>query len=440
MIDTTMDARLVCAKVIAEVINNRKHVDHALSAYLDALKNPRDKRLARELCYGTLRWYPRLSFIASRLLRKPFKSKDMDVFGLVCSGLYQMNYLRIPDHAAISATVEAARALGKSWACDLINAVLRRYQRERTSVDNTINSSEEALYSHPQWMIALFRDEWPDVWREILQANNEYPPLQLRVNPLRQTRAAYLHTLESAGIEATPDELTATGITLSNPVNVEDIPGFLSGEVSVQDYGAQLAAILLDTAPGQRVLDACAAPGGKTGHILERTPGIEELVAVEMDVARLDRVRENIDRLGLKASLVHADVSQIDSWWDGRPFDRILLDAPCSASGVIRRHPDIKLLRTPEQIPLFTLTQSKLLDAVWPLLKPGGKLLYSTCSIIHSESDDQIATFARKYDDTEVASITAEWGTGSQCGRYLLPGQGQTDGFYYALVGKTFGK
>ena len=432
-----MDARYVSAKVAQEVINNRKHLDHALSIQLHTLKDPREKSLARELSYGIIRWYPRLTFLSSLLLAKPLKSKDGDILALICSGLYQLIYLRIPDHAAISATVETARKLGKPWACDLINAVLRRYQREKASMDEKITESEGALHAHPVWMISLLRSAWPDHWQKILASNNEYPPLQLRVNLQKQSRADYLLRLEHSGIAARPSKLTNTGITLDNPVNVEVIPGFEEGDITVQDYGAQLAAILLEAEKGHRVLDACAAPGGKTGHILENTPDLEQLVAVESDPERTALLRNTISRLKLKVGVVQADINEIDNWWDGQQFDRILLDAPCSATGVIRRHPDIKLLRTPEHMHIFAETQSRMLASLWPLLKPGGRLLYSTCSILQAEADDQIASFSNKYDDIKLIPIESEWGISSPYGRYILPGQEQTDGFYYALMTKT---
>lgn len=439
LIHVVMDARYISAKVVQEVINNHKHLDQVLAVQLEPVKDPREKGLARELSYGIMRWYLRLTFIANLMLKKPLKAKDNDVLALICSGLYQLGYLRIPDHAAISATVESARTLGKPWACELINAILRRYQREKLSIEKKISESDSALFSHPEWMISQFRTTWPSHWQEILDSNNKYPPLQLRVNLQKQSRTEYLQRLQQVGIDADPSSIVSSGITLSKPVNVEEIPGFLSGDVSVQDYGAQLAVSLLNATTGHRVLDACAAPGGKTGHILENTPDLEELVAVESDPYRMELLRNTVHRLKLNVNLVHADVNDVDNWWDGKPFDRILLDAPCSATGVIRRHPDIKLLRTPEQMQLFTGTQIRLLDSVWPLLKQGGQLLYSTCSILKAEADDQIASFSNKYDDTEIIPIQSNWGISSEFGRYILPGHEQTDGFFYALITKISG-
>lgn len=255
-----MDARYVCAKVIQEVIDQGSHLDHALAHHSGKLTHTKDRALAQELCYGTLRWYHRLAFILGKLLEKPLKSRDNDIQALLCSGLYQMGYLRIPDHAAISATVETARTLGKSWACDLVNAVLRRYQREKAALDQLANDSEPAHFSHPQWLINSIRTQWPECWPDILEANNTHPPLHLRVNLLRHTRAEYVQKLDKAGIDATLDPFTNSGIQLTDSINVDEIPGFREGEVSVQDFGAQLAADLLAVSAGDTVLDACAAP------------------------------------------------------------------------------------------------------------------------------------------------------------------------------------
>jgi len=435
-----MDARLIAAKVVQEVTTHHQHLDQVLGKYLESVKDPREKSLARELSYGVMRWYDRLTYLASLLLKKPFRAKDADLLALVCSGLYQLAYMRIPDHAAISATVETARSLGKPWACELINAVLRRYQREKSTLDNQVTESESALYSHPDWMIARLRKQWPEHWQSILNSNNEHPPLQLRVNLMRHTRAEYLQQLEVAGIEATPSKIVQSGITLSKPVNVEEIPGFNNGSISVQDFGAQLAVYILNASSNHRVLDACAAPGGKTGHILETTPEIKQLIAVESDPERMSKLRDNINRLKLNATLVNADVNATENWWDGEQFDCIFLDAPCSASGVIRRHPDIKYLRTPEHIPLFSATQSRMLESLWPLLKPEGRLVYSTCSIFQEETEDQIATFTKKYDDVGIMPIDSDWGVPTNYGRYILPGQDLTDGFYYSLITKNSGQ
>ncbi|MEX2353630.1 MAG: transcription antitermination factor NusB, partial [Gammaproteobacteria bacterium] len=315
-----MDARYTAAVVITEVIRNRKHLEISLARHLAAVTDTRDKALASEISYGVMRWYPRLVFIANILLKTPLKTRDTDILALIYCGLYQLIFLRIPDHAAISATVETARKLQKPWAGNLVNAVLRRYQRESSRLEHRVSDSEVAAWAHPEWLIAELRRQWPQHWQKILDANNQYPPLQLRLNLKRQNREQYLSDLQQAGIEAAPARIVDTGVTVCNPVNVEDIPGFKQGDVSVQDYGAQLAAPLLDAHTGQRVLDACAAPGGKTAHIHERTPDLEELVAVELDAHRVELLRNTIKRLGLRVNIIHADVCDTGSWWDGRQF------------------------------------------------------------------------------------------------------------------------
>lgn len=428
---------MIAAKVLAEVLGARRHLDLALAGRLAAGGDPREQKLARELCYGVMRWYHRLDFIAGLMLNKPLKARDLEVLALVYAGLYQLAYLRVPDHAAISATVAAARKLHKPWAGDLVNALLRRYQRERAAIDAEADASEVARFSHPAWMIEAFRGSWPEHWRQILEADNARPPLHLRVNLQRHSREDCLEKLLRAGLEAAPSAISESGIVLARAVNVEQIPGFDTGELTVQDTGAQLAAPLLVAAPGQRVLDACAAPGGKTGHLLELVPGLGEMVAVDVDPARIALLNSTLNRLGQRASVVQADVSDTGAWWNGRPFDRILIDAPCSATGVIRRHPDIKYLRTRDQLGLFQATQQRLLVSLWPLLKPGGRLVYATCSILGEESDDQIASIINKYDDTVMEECDVEWGIKSQYGCQTLPGHDETDGFYYAVVVKS---
>ncbi len=432
-----MDARHISALVIAEVIRDRRHLDTALLRNLPPAGDSRETGLTRELCYGIMRWHPRLEFITALLLNKSVRKKDTDVLALIYSGLYQLMFLRIPDHAAISATVAAADKLGKPWARELINAVLRRYQRESASISVSIQESECARYAHPQWFITHIHRQWPDQWQHILEANNEHPPLHLRINLSRESRDDYLQQLKQAGIEALPAGSVNSGISITTPMNVAEIPGFDSGSVTVQDYGAQLAAQLLDTRPDHRVLDACAAPGGKTGHISEHTPAPGYLLAIDSDAGRIALLHNTAGRLGLQADILQADIKNVDSWWDGRAFDRILLDAPCSASGVIRRHPDIKYLRAAEQIPAFVENQQLMLTSLWPVLKPGGKLVYCTCSVLQEEGDDQIASFLNKYDDAISEPIHADWGSKSRHGRYTLPGQDETDGFYYSVILKT---
>ncbi len=343
-------------------------------------------------------------------------------------GLLQLQELRIPPHAAVSATVDAAALLGQRAAAGLVNAVLRRFQRERAPLALAMERVSEARFSHPLWLIEALRQDWPEDWSRVLDGNNAAPPLWLRVNLRRTSRAAYLDALAGAGIAATPDEAVHSAVCLATAVPVESLPGFATGEVSVQDVAAQRAAGLLDLRPGQRVLDACAAPGGKTGHILETCGDLSDVWAVDRDPRRLAKVADNLRRLELSARLVAGDATAPSDWWDGRPFDRILLDAPCSAVGVIRRHPDIKVLRRPEDVERVVQLQAELLRALWGLLAPGGRLLYATCTVLKRENDEQIGAFRRAAPDLlpRGEDATGRWQN--------LPGEAAGDGFYYAWL------
>ena len=419
--------RAAAAAVVARVLRARIEAEDALAAAEPGVAE-RDRALLAALVFGALRWHQRLEWQSARLLTKPLKQGQLELGALLRIGLLQLQEMRIPSHAAVSATVDAAALLGQRDAAPLVNAVLRRFQRERGSLDAALASDDEARFSHPRWLLGQLAHDWPNDWERICTANNLLPPMWLRVNERRTTRAEYLERLRAAGFGARPDESVATAIALHEPQPVEALPGFAAGDVSVQDVAAQRATGFLDLAPGQRVLDACAAPGGKTGHILECCPGLDEVWALDRDAARLDRVRANLDRLGLSARLVRGDATDPKTWWDGRPFDRILLDAPCSAVGVIRRHPDIKVLRRPEDVARAVALQARLLRALWPLLAPGGRLVYATCSVLRSENDAQIAAFGAELESSEGP------GTAQLSGCQSLPGDADGDGFYYACL------
>jgi 16S rRNA (cytosine967-C5)-methyltransferase len=398
---------------------------------------PERRALAQELCYGTLRWSPRLQALLDLLLDKPLKAKESDIHSLLLLGLYQLAYMEIPAHAAVSETVAVTALLNKGWAKGLVNAVLRRFQRERQALEAKIGHDPVAVSAHPAWLLSLLQQAWPQEWQAIVDANNQRPPMALRVNRSRTSRADYLQALQAEGLAAEPSVHAPDALLLERPVNVDQLPGFACGEVSVQDSAAQLAALLVAPQPGMRVLDACAAPGGKTGHLLEICSDIE-LIALDIEKKRLARVEENLLRLGLKARLIAADASST-VWWDGKPFDRILLDAPCSASGVIRRHPDIKLLRQSEDIPQLVALQAAILEALWPMLRPGGMLVYATCSVLPQENAGQLANFLANHDDAKERPIEAGWGQIAEVGRQILPDQDRMDGFYYACIEKAGG-
>ncbi len=422
--------RRLAATVVLQVLGG-KSLDQALPPRL-ARVNPGDRSLLQALCYTTVRWYHRLDFILQHLLGKPLK--DQEIQALILVGLAQLSRMAIAPHAAVAETVAAVGR--KRWARGLVNAVLRNYLRRREELEQAADQDYQAAFSHPAWLRRRIERAWPHQAREILSADNEHPPLVLRVNLARMGRDAYLQVLRERGIAARPMSEVASAVVLAQPVAVAELPGFAEGLVSVQDGAAQLAAPLLDLRPGCRVLDVCAAPGGKTLHMVEHCPEIGEVVALDVDSRRLARIEENLKRVGRNppVRLLCGDARDPESWWDGRLFDRILVDAPCSGTGVVRRHPDIKLLRRDEDIPALAAMQRQILDAVWPLLKPGGVLLYATCSILPEENAGQMDAFVARHPQAETIAIETEWGMAGGIGRQILPGT--MDGFYYARLGK----
>lgn len=430
-----MNLRAVCATTLCEVMDGASLSD-ALPHYVAKINDPRDKAFIQAVCYGVCRWYFRLDFILQGLLEKPFKVKDQDVYCLLLVGLYQLIEMRVPPHAAVAETVDATRVLKKIWAKGLVNAVLRNYQRSVLEINQAIEKNLNAAYSHPTWMIDTVKKDWPHDWKDILLANNQHPPFSLRVNQKKITREKYLEKLTAEERDAQFISETKSGLTLRDACDVNLLPGFQQGEVSVQDGAAQLAAELLSVLPHHRVLDACAAPGGKTTHILELQPLLEKIIALDHDAARLSSVEENLERLQLKADLVCADAGNVSEWWDGVLFDRILLDAPCSASGVIRRHPDIKLLREAGDIHPFSKEQARLLTALWPTLKDDGLLVYATCSVYTEENSRVLSAFIAANPDAMEEKIDASWGKECPIGRQILPGMHGMDGFYFACLRK----
>ncbi len=396
----------------------------------------KERALVQELCYGVLRWWLRLRWIAGNLLERPLKRRDGDLLALIMIGIYQLLYMRVPSHAAVTETVEAARGLGKPWASGLVNAVLRNLIRNQDDLIARIGEDESTELSCPDWLLGSIRKAWPQQWRVILEALNQRPPMSLRVNLGRGSRDGYLERLQAQGIAASPIPGVMSGIVLDRPQEVFGLPGFADGMVSVQDGGAQVAAELLDLQPGQAVLDLCAAPGGKACHILEIAPVDLSLTAVDIDPDRLQLVEENLERLGLTATLYSGDAADPDGAWAKVSYDRILLDVPCSATGVIRRHPDIKMLRRPEDIAALVELQGRILHSAWSLLKPGGVLVYATCSLLPRENEKQVAGFLSNNRDALELPIHATWGYARSVGRQILPGEGSMDGFFYARLKK----
>ncbi|WP_447743934.1 16S rRNA (cytosine(967)-C(5))-methyltransferase RsmB [Pseudomonas nicosulfuronedens] len=425
--------RLAAARALAAVLAGRASLGSSLPTQMENVE-PRDRGLVQELAFGSARWQPRLSTLAARLLQKPFKAGDRDVEALLLVGLYQLLYTRIPAHAAIGETVGCADKLKKPWAKGLLNAVLRRAQRESDTLLAEVDKDPAARLAHPRWLQKALKKSWPEQFEAICAANNAHPPMTLRVNRRHGSRDAYLEELNRVGFESTACEFSRDGINLVQPCDVRELPGFAEGRVSVQDEAAQLAADLLELAPNQRVLDACCAPGGKTCHLMEAEPALAGVVAVDLEESRLVRVRENLARLQLEAELFAADARDTAAWWDGKAFQRILLDAPCSATGVIRRHPDIKLTRTAEDIEALAKLQGELLDALWATLEVGGVMVYATCSVMPQENSEQIAAFLGRTPGARELDLPGPWGLKQPHGRQLLPQPGGHDGFYYAKL------
>ncbi len=426
-----MKSRLIAANVIVKVFSGQS-LTGALEEAWEQVSDVQERAFIQALCYGTIRYYERLDFILRQLLSKPMRAKDVQIKALALLGLYQLQYMRVKDHAAVSETVAVMRK--KQWAKSLLNAVLRRYLREQDELEAM--ADKHVAYGHPDWMIKAIKADWGSEAKMIFSANNQRPPMALRVNRQLCSRDDYLVLLAEHGIGATAIPSCAQGVLLAEPVLIDKLPHFMDGWVSVQDAAAQLSAELLNAQEGDRVLDVCAAPGGKTAHILERQPKLGGLLALDIDAQRLERVEENLTRLHLHAELMVEDAAKPDLWWDGQLFDRILLDAPCSALGVIRRHPDIKLLRRSEDIETLQALQQSILFAVWKMLKPEGVLLYATCSVLKQENENQIEHFLATHKDAQELIIDEEWGIARPVGRQVLPGSQSMDGFYYARLQK----
>jgi len=433
----TINIRAMAANAMAPLLRQHGSLNTHLPSALQHCP-PQDRALLQQLCYGSMRELFRLQALAACLLKKPFRSEDMDLQALLLIGLWQLRSSRIPAHAALHETVEATLVLNKPWATKLFNAVLRRYQREHKTLEQQLANDPCFTWNHPQWFISKLSHNWPEHWQDILAANDEQAPLTLRTNTRRQSRQQALERLETAGIEATATPFSEVGLTLAQAMDVEAIPGFSEGDLSVQDEAAQLAATLLATEPEQRVLDACAAPGGKLCHLLEATPRLQDVVAVELEPARAQRITDNLQRLGLEleCKVLTADASSSD-WWDGQPFDRILIDAPCSGTGVIRRHPDIKWLRQGEDVNALAQVQLNILTNLWQMLSPGGRLVYATCSVFSQENERIIGRFLKQHADARHQPIDADWGEERPFGRQLFPQIGGHDGFYYAVLSKV---
>jgi 16S rRNA (cytosine967-C5)-methyltransferase len=429
----SQNPRLAALQALSEVLDSNKNLTE--SEALSRLRDSRDNAFARNLTYGALRWLTALEWLAARLLTKPLKKRERDVQRLVLLGLQQLWHDQTASHAAVNETAECARLLGKPWAVGLINAVLRRFQREQEQLLGKLEQTEQK-YAHPVWMLKEIQQDWPDDWQSIVDANNRQAPLWLRINRQKADVKILRNDLETAGFEVGDHPFALDAISISPAAAVAKIPNFEKGWVSVQDPAAQLARDLLNPQPGDRILDACAAPGGKASHLLESCPGIE-LTVLDRKEKRVEQIHQTFNRLGLSATTQRADAALVDDWWGGEKFQKILLDAPCSATGVIRRHPEIKWLRSDEQVNSVTQSQRRLMDALWSVLDENGILVYATCSLFKRENNDQVQRFIESHADAVVELPDVKWGKAEPFGRQILPGEAQMDGFFYAVLRKT---
>lgn len=426
--------RARAAEVVDAVTGQGRSLKAALVPALTGITDSRDRALLEAMCFQALRWQRRYRFAIDHWLGRPLAGRDARVGALLTVGLAQIDALKLSPHAAVSASAEAARLLSRPALVGLVNALLRRALREGLPD----SAAPGIASSHPDWLVAQLRQDWPDCWPAVLAANNRQAPLWLRVNTRHTRRDAYQDLLTGAGLEARAPAGWDDALVLDQPLSPTTLPGWSEGLVSVQDGAAQRVADALVLSPDARVLDACAAPGGKTAHLLERQPGLR-LTALDRDAWRLRRISETLRRLRLPAPerLAAVDAGEPASWWNGEPYDAIVIDAPCSGTGVIRRQPDIKWHRRETDIPALAAQQARLLDALWPLLKPGGALLYATCSVLDAENEQQVAAFVARTPATRIEPLPAAFGRPGRIGSQRLPGDDDTDGFYLARVIKT---
>ncbi len=423
-------SRVVAVRVLDAVLHRGRSLKTELATALPTLPDPRDRALVEAIVFAALRQRTRYDTALAAWMPKPLGKRDAALRALLHAGFAQLDALGLPAHAAVASTVDAARAIGRTHQAGLVNALLRRAQRDGLP-------EADASAGWPEWLLEQLRHDWPGAVDDILQASMQPGPLWLRINARRSSVDAFRMRLMDSRIEAIVDPLCRDGLRIDAPVPVSALPGFADGELSVQDGSAQLVADALSPATGARVLDACAAPGGKAAHLFERDPTLR-MVALDVDAERLRRIRATFVRLaiGTHAQLFVADAADTGAWWDGRPFDAILLDAPCSATGVVRRQPDILLHRRESDIAALTKTQARLMDALWPTLAPGGVLLYATCSILRGENDAQIAAFLSRTPGAKLDVLDSRFGHDTGHGHQRLPGENGMDGFFYARLRK----
>jgi 16S rRNA (cytosine967-C5)-methyltransferase len=431
----SQDTRALAAQALADIALRGASLRDAMERYAPQLADSRDRALLMALLSDGARWWMRFDPALDRLLEKPLRQKEPAIHALLVLGLVQLEILQLPDYAAVAATVQATRTLQRPRMAGLVNAVLRRWQRERIELLAALDAKPQTRHAHPAWLAKAIARDWPAQADAVMAANNVEPPLMLRVNRRRAERDALIERLRADGYTAEPHAWLGDAIVLPHSSDVTRMPGFAAGEFAVQDGAAQIAADLADMRDGLRVLDACAAPGGKACHLLERAD--VALTALEFDARRAQRIGQNLERLGLNADVVIGDAGQPAGWWDGKPFDRILIDAPCSATGVLRRRPDVRLHRRESDIAAMVSQQRQILAALWPLLAPGGRLVYITCSLLRAENDAVVSDWLAGQTDARSVALTLPAGQPASVGWQILPGDGDLDGMYYAVLEKA---
>ncbi|MCW8807661.1 MAG: 16S rRNA (cytosine(967)-C(5))-methyltransferase RsmB [Rhodanobacter sp.] len=428
------DTRAIAARALADIALRGASLREVMERNAPRLHDPRDRALLMALLSEGARWWLRFDAAIDGLLEKPLRHKDPAIHALLVLGLVQLEILELQDYAAVAATVEATRSLKRPQLAGLVNAVLRRWQRERETLLAKLDARPQTRHAHPAWLASALARDWPMQAEAVMAADNHEPPLMLRVNRRRSQRQELITQLQAAGHAATAHPWLADALVLPHSTDVTRLPGFEDGAFAVQDGSAQVAADLADLQDGMRVLDACAAPGGKACHLLERAD--IDLTALEHDGVRAERIRQNLMRLRLNAKVVIGDAGAPASWWKRQPFDRILIDAPCSATGVLRRRPDVRLHRRESDIPAMQAQQCRILSALWPLLAPGGRLVYITCSVLRAENEAIVGGLLAEHSDAQPVDFSLPVGQAAAVGWQILPGDGDLDGMYYAVLQK----
>lgn len=428
------DTRALAARGLAEIALRGASLRDVMERHAPRLADPRDRALLMALLSEGARWWLRFDAAIDGLLEKSLRHKDPAIHALLVLGLVQLEILELQDYAAVAATVEAVRALQRPQLAGLVNAVLRRWQRERETLITQLDAKPQTRHAHPAWLATALQNDWPEQADAVMAADNREPPLMLRVNRRRSEREALIVQLQATGYAATAHPWLRDALVLPHSTDITRMPGFEDGLFAVQDGAAQVAADLAELEDGLRVLDACAAPGGKACHLLERAD--IDLTALEVDAPRAERIRQNLMRLRLNAKLAIGDAGAPKNWWKGQPFDRILIDAPCSATGVLRRRPDVRLHRRESDVAAMHAQQRRILSALWPLLAPGGRLVYITCSVLRMENEAIVGELLAAQPDARPVAFTLPVGRAASVGWQILPGDGDLDGMYYAVLQK----